>query len=174
MYFPKFFVQERTSLIESLCHSPQLRRLRWVTVRSGSALLCSDLRSDAGGGGKSSHHFCSALSVSSLFLTCLKSIYVCAALFLLSLEVGVLSLGSASALRHRLKGRVPWFSTTADGQRYVKRRRQHGFLSRPGNCRGREFPLSVTDGQVHTSNQHGSPVPVRSVCALAFARPGSK
>lgn len=41
---------------------------------------------------------------------------------------------------------------------------------RAWQLRGLGFPLSVTAGQVHTTHRHGSPVPVRSVCALAVAR----
>lgn len=58
--------------------------------------------------------------------------------------------------------RVLRFSTTADGQRFVKWRRQHGFLSRPGSCRDWGFPFRTLPVK---STPHTNTNP-RSLCAL--------
>ena len=91
-------------------------------------------------------------------------------LFVLNCSFRVKSLsGWASALRHRLKGRVLRFSTTEDGQRSVRRRRQHG-VSLPARRLQTlgGLPLSVTAGQVHATHQHRNPG-ARALCVLSVA-----
>lgn len=72
--------------------------------------------------------------------------------------------GSSAAVQHHSGRTALWQAAAAAA-----------WVSVPAwQLQGLGFPLSVTAGQVLSTHPRGSPVPVRSACALAVARSGSE
>lgn len=126
-------------MLEAVPHSWEASvPLRWFR----DALPCSHRRSDARGGGQSGHHFCCSLfalsHVFQILTPTFPGVCMCVECFIRALVIVFSvffflllqeSIGWVSALRHRVKGRVLRFSTTAGGLRSGLR--YHGSVHLP-------------------------------------------